>query len=64
MPAIPFWVQLLKIPYSILIAMSMVFMVIGSYSSSNSMFDVGTLIFFGDIGYISVKLTFRSRPLR
>ena len=62
LPFIPMWVMILRIPYSILFALILSFMVIGSYSLSNSMFDVGTLIFFGVLGYIFRKADFPLAP--
>ncbi len=40
----------------------MTFMIIGSYSLSNSMFDVGTLILFGVLGYAFRKADFPLAP--
>ena len=62
LPFIPMWVMILRIPYSILFALILSFMLIGSYSLSNSMFDVGTLIFFGVLGYIFRKADFPLAP--
>lgn len=63
LPAIPLWVMILKIPYSILIGLILAFMLIGSYSLSNSMFDIGTLIVFGLIGYVLRKADFPLAPV-
>lgn len=62
LPLIPMWVAILRIPYSILFALILAFMLIGSYSLSNSMFDVGTLILFGVLGYIFRKADFPLAP--
>jgi putative tricarboxylic transport membrane protein len=62
LPVIPLWVKLLKIPYSILLGLIITFMIIGSYSLSNSMFDVGTLILFGVLGYTFRKADFPLAP--
>ena len=64
LPLIPMWVTILKIPYSILFALILTFMLIGSYSLSNSMFDVGTLILFGMLGYVFRKADFPLAPGR
>lgn len=62
LPLIPMWVTILKIPYSVLFAFILAFMLIGSYSLSNSMFDVGTLLLFGVLGYIFRKAEFPLAP--
>ncbi|MEW6671960.1 MAG: tripartite tricarboxylate transporter permease [Thermodesulfobacteriota bacterium] len=62
LPAIPMWVTILKIPYAILTGLILAFMLIGSYSLSNSMFDIGTLILFGILGYIFRKADFPLAP--
>ncbi len=62
LPAIPLWVMILKIPYSILNGLILTFMLIGAYSLSNSAFDVGTLIAFGVLGYIFRKAEFPLAP--
>ena len=62
LPAIPLWVTILRIPYSILNALILMFMLIGAYSLSNSVFDIGTLIAFGVLGYIFRKAGFPLAP--
>lgn len=63
LPFIPVWVMLLKIPYSILFALIVVFMVVGSYSINNNIFDVGVLLVFGALGYVFRKLDIPLAPL-
>ncbi len=62
LPLVPLWVQVLKIPYSILFALILAFCVIGSYSVDNSVFDVGVMLGFGLLGYILKKLDFPLAP--
>jgi len=62
LPLIPLWVTVLKIPYSILFALILGIMVVGSYSANNAMFDVWVMIGFGVIGYILKKLKFPLAP--
>ncbi len=50
--------QILKIPYGILFGIILVFMVVGAYSVSNSVFDVVVMTLFGIIGYLLRKLDF------
>jgi putative tricarboxylic transport membrane protein len=63
LPFIPMWVSLLKIPYSILFALIVVFMVVGSYCINNNIFDVGVLLVFGVVGYLFRKLDIPLAPL-
>ena len=63
LPLIGLWVQLLKIPYRLLFAPLVLFMLIGSYSINNNPFDVGALLVFGVIGYGLRKLEFDAAPL-
>ena len=63
LPLIGVWVQLLKVPYRYLFPPLVLFMVVGSYSINNSVFDIGALLVFGIIGYGLRKLNFESAPL-
>lgn len=63
LPLIGLWVQLLRVPYSLLYAPLILFMVIGAYSVNNSTFDVGMLLLFGIVGYILRKLDFDPAPM-
>ena len=63
LPLIPMWVAVLKIPYSILFALILLFIVVGSYSLDNSVFDVGVMIGFGVVGYLARKLDIPLAPM-
>ena len=63
LPLIPIWVALLKIPYSILLTLVMGFCVVGAYSLSSSVFDVGAMLGFGILGYVFKKLDIPTAPL-
>ncbi len=63
LPLIPVWVAILKIPYSILFSLILGFCVLGSYSINSSVFDVGSMIAFGVIGYLFKKLDFPLAPV-
>jgi putative tricarboxylic transport membrane protein len=63
LPLIPMWVALLKVPYSILFAIILGFCVLGSYSLDNAVFDVGSMLAFGILGYIFKKLDIPLAPL-
>jgi putative tricarboxylic transport membrane protein len=63
LPLIGIWVQLLKIPYSILMPLILLFCLIGAYSVTNSTFDVSLMIFFGGVGYLMRKFGYEAAPL-
>lgn len=63
LPLISLWVKMLEIPYRILAILIVIFCVIGAYSINNNVFDVGTMVFFGGIGYVMRKTGFPPAPL-
>jgi putative tricarboxylic transport membrane protein len=63
LPFIPIWVALLKIPYPILFTLVLGFCVVGAYSLSNSVFDIGAMLVFGILGYLFRKLDIPTGPL-
>ncbi len=63
LPLVGLWVQLLRVPFSILGPIVALFTVIGVYSTTNSIFQVYTLIFFGILGYLLRKFDFEVGPL-
>jgi putative tricarboxylic transport membrane protein len=63
LPLIGFWVRLLKVPYAYLAVVVVIFCIIGAYSISNSVFDVGVMLVFGVFGYLLRKGGFPAAPL-
>ncbi|CAL8969507.1 tripartite tricarboxylate transporter permease [Rhodoplanes serenus] len=63
LPLIGLWVQLLRVPYRILYAPLILFILVGAYSLNNSVFDLGLLLAFGLLGYVLRKLDFDTAPL-
>jgi putative tricarboxylic transport membrane protein len=63
LPFIPLWVAVLKIPYGILMTLILAFCVIGVYSLSSSVFDIGVMLAFGAVGYAFKKLDIPTAPL-
>jgi len=63
LPFIPVWVAVLKTPYSILMTLILVFCVLGVYSLSSSVFDIGVMLAFGMVGYAFKKLDIPLAPL-
>jgi len=63
LPLVGIWVQLLRVPYSILAPVVVLFTMIGSYSIANQAFDLYALIAFGILGYLLRKLKMEAGPL-
>jgi len=63
LPLIGLWVKFLKIPYAILYPLILVFTLVGSYSVSNSIYEVITMILFGVVGYVMKKFKYEGAPL-
>ena len=60
---IPMFVRALRIPYSILMPLIIVFCITGAYSLNNKVWDVGQMLVFGVIGYAMRKLDFSPAAL-
>ena len=61
--AIPLFVRVVRIPYSILMPLIVVFCVTGAYSLKNNLWDVGMMLVFGVIGYFMKKLGYSPAAL-
>lgn len=62
-PMIGLWVRLLTVPYHLLFPAVLMFICIGTYTVSNSAFDVWLVVFFGALGYLLRVLDFPAPPL-
>jgi putative tricarboxylic transport membrane protein len=60
---IPLWVMVLRIPYSLLYPLILLFCIIGSYSINNNTGDVIIMFIFGIIGYLMRKFQYDGAPL-
>ena len=60
---IPLFVRALRVPYSILMPLIIVFCVTGAYSLKNSVWDVGQMLVFGVLGYAMKKLGYSPAAL-
>ena len=60
---IPAFVRLLRAPFSVMMALVVVFCVMGSYTLGGSIFDIWIMISFGVLGYVMKKLDFPQAPL-
>ncbi len=63
LPLIGIWAKLLAVPYRFLFPSALFFVCVGVYSTNNSLFDVGMVLFFGLMGYGCAKLKFEAAPL-
>ena len=62
LPLIGIWVKILKIPYSILYVLIIMFCEIGAYSVNNSITDVMLMNVFGLAGYLMKRYEFDGAP--
>jgi putative tricarboxylic transport membrane protein len=60
---VPLFVSALRIPFTILAPLIILFAIIGVYSVSASMLDLWVLLFFGGLGYLFKKLDYPAAPL-
>jgi len=63
LPLVGLWVQMLKVPYSILAPVIVLICSIGVYSMKNDVSDVMMMVIFGVVGYFFRKLQFELGPL-
>jgi putative tricarboxylic transport membrane protein len=63
LPLIPLWVKVLKVPYTILFPLILVFCLIGVYSLNFSQVEITLMIAFGILGYLMRKYKFEMPPL-
>jgi putative tricarboxylic transport membrane protein len=63
LPLIPLWVLVLRIPYTLLSVMILIFCFLGAYSLNNSLFDVMITFGFGIFGYLIKRFGFERPPL-
>ncbi len=63
LPLIGFWVQLLRVPYSLLFPLILYICLIGAYVINNSIVDVAIMLVFGVIGYLMRKFEYEPAPL-
>jgi putative tricarboxylic transport membrane protein len=63
LPMIGLFVQLLKVPYSTLSPLIVMFVLLGAYALNNSVTDVFATILFGILGYLMKRYDLESAPL-
>jgi putative tricarboxylic transport membrane protein len=60
---IPVFVRALRVPYSILMSLIIVFCMTGAYAANNRVWDVGVMLTFGVLGYLMRKLDYSAAAL-
>jgi putative tricarboxylic transport membrane protein len=63
LPMVGIWVQLLRVPYTILAPIIVLFCCVGVYSVRNTVFDIWIMGIFGIIGYLFRKVDLEPGPL-
>lgn len=63
LPLIGLWVRLLKVPYYYMATFIIVICVIGAFSLNNAVFDIGSMLFFGVLGFFLRKGNYPMAPL-
>ena len=63
LPLIGIWVKILKVPYSVLFPLILLFCLIGAYSINNNIVEMLIMIVFGVIGYLFKKFEYEAAPL-
>ena len=60
---IPAFVAVLRLPYTILMGLIVVFSTVGAYSANNNLFDIWMMLGLGVLGYLMKKLDYPVVPL-
>src|SRR3990172_8690427 len=63
LPLIGLWVQLLRVPYSILFPLILLLCLVGVYSVSGNIWDIVIMVVFGVVGYLMRKFDYEPAPL-
>jgi len=63
LPLIPLWVMVLRVPYTLLSVLILIFCFLGAYSINNDIDNVIITFAFGIFGYLLKKYGFERPPL-
>ena len=63
LPLVGLWASLLRIPYTILLPLILLFTLIGAYAINNNVWDIWIMILFGVIGYLMRKFEYPAAPV-
>jgi putative tricarboxylic transport membrane protein len=63
LPLVGIWARMVRVPYHIVAPLILLCCFVGTFSVRNSMFDVGTCLAFGILGFLMQKLQIPAIPL-
>jgi putative tricarboxylic transport membrane protein len=63
LPLVGVWASILRIPYTILLPLILLFTLIGAYALNNNVSDIWIMIVFGVIGYLMRKFDYPAAPV-
>ena len=63
LPMVGLWVQLLRVPYSVLFPSIVLLALVGTYSANRNVFDLWVMLGFGVMGWFLRKLGYELAPL-
>jgi len=63
LPLVGMWVQILRVPYKLLVPLILVVSGVGVYATDNSIADLWIMFAFGIVGYLMRKLDFPPAPV-
>jgi len=62
LPLIGLWIRILKIPYTILFPLILLFCLIGVYTVNNNVYEILIMLVFGVVGYVMRRTGFEPAP--
>jgi putative tricarboxylic transport membrane protein len=62
LPLVGLWVRLLRVPYTILFPLIVLFCVIGTYTQNNNVVELYIMVIFGVFGYVADKFGYPAAP--
>jgi putative tricarboxylic transport membrane protein len=63
LPLVGLWASLLRIPYTILLPLILLFTLIGAFAINNNPWDIWMMLLFGVIGYLMRKFEYPAAPV-
>ncbi|MBA2450917.1 MAG: tripartite tricarboxylate transporter permease [Chloroflexi bacterium] len=63
LPLVGLWASMLRIPYTILLPLIILFTLIGAYALNNNVSDIWIMIAFGVVGYLMRKFEYPAAPV-
>lgn len=63
LPLVGLWVQLLRVPYTVLFPIILMLAIVGSYSANKNIYDLWVMLGFGVFGYALRKFGYELAPL-